>query len=336
MSPPALTHAQLDGILERFVVKDYHARPHSETAQPPVTRWLADGWLPRLPTHPEDLDLLLLTAVTGRKAQRDGIRFASTRYVSPVLTAYVGETVTVRYDPRDAAKPGVYHHDQYLCRAIAPELAADTVNLQQLQQARTARRRQLQQQLRDRRSLADGLPADQRHLPTAPAAGPEQGPLTVAPAPAHRPRTYAPTEGAAARSLLGKNDDGRRFLTAAIGELGGHPPTEPPAAALFPGHPKTAGSPSSPTLSVSTATSACAGDRPASARRCSPAATPACRTGSSGNATSTPPTPPPAPDRSRPGSCRHGHPAQLMRHSHLAGALLPGGPSTPRKSHVPS
>ncbi len=168
VTPPALTLAQLDGILERFVIEDYHARPHSETGQPPVERWLGDGWIPRAPAHPEDLDLLLLTATTGRIVQRDGIRFASTRYVSPVLAAYVGETVTIRYDPRDAAELRVYHHDQYLCRAIAPELAADAVTLQQLQHARTARRKQLKQQLRERRSLADSLPADQRHLPAPP------------------------------------------------------------------------------------------------------------------------------------------------------------------------
>ncbi len=195
VTPPALTLGQLDGILERFVVEDYHARPHSETGQPPAERWLGDGWIPRTPAHTEDLDLLLLTAATGRVVQRDGIRFASTRYLSPVLAAYVGETVTIRYDPRDAAELRVYHHDQYLCRAIAPELAADAVTLQQLQQARTARRKQLKQQLRERRSLADALPADQRHLPPAPdpaetmertAAAPP-----AAPAPAHRLRTYA-------------------------------------------------------------------------------------------------------------------------------------------------
>jgi len=128
--------------------------------------------------------------------QHDGIRFASTRYLSPVLAAYVGETVTIRYDPRDAAELRVYHHDQYLCRAIAPELAADTVTLQQLQQARTARRKQLKQQLRQRRSLADALPADKRHLPAPqeviePAAGTAvTGTLTPTP-PQHRLRTYA-------------------------------------------------------------------------------------------------------------------------------------------------
>jgi putative transposase len=131
--------------------------------------------------------------------QRDGIRFASTRYVSPVLAAYIGETVTIRYDPRDAAELRVYHHDQYLCRAIAPELAADAVTLQQLQQARTARRKQLKQQLRERRSLAGALPTHQRHLPPtacaeAPAAEPPAAmgsPAVDLPLPRHRLRTYA-------------------------------------------------------------------------------------------------------------------------------------------------
>jgi len=195
VTPPALTLGQLDGILERFLVEDYHARPHSETGQPPAQRWLGDGWIPRTAAHPEDLDLLLLTAATGRIVQRDGIRFASTRYLSPVLAAYVGETVTIRYDPRDAAELRVYHRDQYLCRAIAPELAANTITLKQLQQARTARRKQLKQQLRERRSLADALPADQRHLPPAPdAAETIERPVAArpaAPAPAHRLRTYA-------------------------------------------------------------------------------------------------------------------------------------------------
>jgi len=112
-----------------------------------------------------------------------------------VLAAYVGENVTIRYGPRDAAELRVYSHDQYLCRAIAPELAADAVTLQQLQQARTARRKRLKQQLRERRSLADALPADQRHLPPAPdviepaASSATTG--TSAATPSHRLRTYA-------------------------------------------------------------------------------------------------------------------------------------------------
>ena len=160
----ALTLEVLDAAVERFVIEQYHRRVHPETGQPPVERWAAGGWIPRLPAHSDDLDLLLLSAAASRRVQRDGVRFNGTRYLSTVLAAYVGEDVTVRYDPRDAAEVRIYHRDQFVCRAIAPELEGDSVTLKQVQQARTARRRALRQQLHERRSLADALPADDRYL----------------------------------------------------------------------------------------------------------------------------------------------------------------------------
>lgn len=168
-SAPALTLEQLDGILEQFIVTDYNARPHSQTHQVPVQRWAESGFIPRAPAHPEDLDLLLLTAAATRKVLRDGIKFAATRYVSPVLAAYVGEHVTVRYNPRDVGEIRVYFNDAFLCRAIAPELAADSVSLKELQAARSQQRRNLKKQLRQRRSLADALPADARYVPQSAA-----------------------------------------------------------------------------------------------------------------------------------------------------------------------
>jgi len=189
LTPPTLTLEQLDGILERFIVTEYNGRPHSETREIPVERWGASGFIPRSPAHPEDLDLLLLTAAATRKVQRDGIQFASTRYVSPVLAAYVGEHVTVRYDPRDVGEIRVYLADTFLCRAIAPELAADSISLHELQAARTQRRRDLKQQLRQRRSLADALPDDTRYLPPEPA---DVVPATTEKAPPrHGLRLYA-------------------------------------------------------------------------------------------------------------------------------------------------
>ena len=142
-----------------------------------------------MPAHPDDLDLLLLTAATGRRVQRDGVQFNGTRYLSPVLAAYVGEQVTVRHDPRDAAEVRLYHQNQFLCRAIAPELAGQSVTLKQLQTARTARRKALKEQLGNRRSLVDALPADDRYLPAAPIAAPPG--VFDEPRPAHRLRTYA-------------------------------------------------------------------------------------------------------------------------------------------------
>ncbi len=189
ITPPTLSLEQLDGIVEQFIVTHYNQRPHSQTGQAPTHRWEASGFIPRSPPHPEDLDLLLLTMAATRKVQRDGIQFASTRYVSPVLAAYVGEDVTVRYSPRDVGEIRIYWRDAFLCRAIAPELAADSVSLQELQAARSQRRRDLKQQLRQRRSFADTLPDDTRYSPAEPV---DAEPATSEKAPPrHGLRLYA-------------------------------------------------------------------------------------------------------------------------------------------------
>jgi putative transposase len=52
-----------------------------------------------MPESLEQLDLLLLTVVKPRRVQQDGIRSSCFRYIDPVLAAYVGESVTIRYDP---------------------------------------------------------------------------------------------------------------------------------------------------------------------------------------------------------------------------------------------
>lgn len=81
-----------------------------------------------------------------------------------MLAAYVGEHVTVRFNPRDVGEIRVYFNDGFLCRAIAPELAAESISLRELQAARSQRRRDLKRQLRHRRSLADALPTDTRYV----------------------------------------------------------------------------------------------------------------------------------------------------------------------------
>jgi len=129
----ALSLADLDAVIGKFIVEDYHQRPHSETGQPPALRWTADGWLPRMPDSLEQLDLLLLTVAKPRIVHRDGVHCHGLRYLEPTLAAYVGEPVEVRYDPRDLAEIRVYHHGRFLCRAVAGELAAATITLKDLQ-----------------------------------------------------------------------------------------------------------------------------------------------------------------------------------------------------------
>jgi putative transposase len=172
-TPPKLTLAQLDGAQQAFIVGDYHFRPHGETRQPPQERWEAGGFLPRMPDSLEQLDLLLLTVATPRKVHRDGIRFQGLRYLDLTLGGYVGEAVTIRYDPRDLAEVRVFHDGSFVCRAVCHELAAATISLKELQSARNQRRRELRGQVADRRSVVEELLAERK---PAPAPAPRPGP----------------------------------------------------------------------------------------------------------------------------------------------------------------
>jgi len=154
---PVLTLAELEGRLGAFLLDAYHHRPHGETGAPPQERWATHSFLPRLPERLEQLDLLLLTVASGRRVRPDGIRFQGLRYLDLTLAAYVGEPVTIRYDPRDLAELRVYHRDRFLCRAVCQELAGQRLSLQEIEQARGARRRHLQGEVQDRRAVVDAF-----------------------------------------------------------------------------------------------------------------------------------------------------------------------------------
>ena len=93
----------------------------------------------------------------SRKVQRDGIHFEGLRYLSPVLAAYVGEEITVRFDPRDMGEVRMFFRDRFLCRAITADCAGQSVQLREIVQARNKQRRDLKRVLRDRRQAVDSL-----------------------------------------------------------------------------------------------------------------------------------------------------------------------------------
>ena len=152
-----LTLAHLDELLREFFLGVYHQRVHGETKVTPAQRWEKGAFLPRMPESLEQLDLLLLTVAKARKVRNDGIHFLGQRYVDPTLAAYVGESVTLRYDPRDVAEIRVFHQQCFLCRAICPELAGTTVPFREIVRARNKHRRDLQATVRDRRRTVDEL-----------------------------------------------------------------------------------------------------------------------------------------------------------------------------------
>jgi putative transposase len=106
-----------------------------------------------MPDSLEQLDLLLLTVAKPR----NGLWFLGMRYADPTLAAYVGESVILRYDPRDVAEVRVFYHDRFLCCAICQDLAGATVPLRDIIRARNCQRRALRQTLQHRAQVVDTL-----------------------------------------------------------------------------------------------------------------------------------------------------------------------------------
>jgi putative transposase len=162
---PALTLSDLDHQF-RDSLREYHSRPHGETKLPPQDRWRQGGFLPRAPDSLEQLDLLLLTIAKTCIVQPGGVRFQGMRYIDPTLAAYIGETVLLRYDPRDMAEVRLFHKGKFLCRAIC--LAGQTVALRDIRRARDQRRRDLKETLRTRQATVDSLLGMRRGDSSAP------------------------------------------------------------------------------------------------------------------------------------------------------------------------
>ena len=138
-----LPGSAFEAKLQQFILDEYHQRPHRETGEAPQARWAGSGFLPRLPESLERLDLLLLTVATSRKVRPDGIHFQGLRYLDLTLAAYVGESVIIRYDPRDMAEIRIFHNQRFLCRAICAELAGETIALRDIMRTRNRRRQEL-------------------------------------------------------------------------------------------------------------------------------------------------------------------------------------------------
>jgi putative transposase len=66
------------------------------------------------------------------------------------MASYVGEAVTIRYDPRDLSEIRVFHRNKFLCRAVSEEHAGEVVTLKDIQAARRAHRRSLRKTINER------------------------------------------------------------------------------------------------------------------------------------------------------------------------------------------
>lgn len=150
-----LTLEQLEQRFKKWLVNEYLTRKHSEINMAPKDRWQDFPFVPRMPDSSEQLDLLLLTVAKTRRVRRDGIRFSGFRYLDVSLNAYIGEDVTIRYDPRDLGFIHVYSENVLICKAACFELTGETVSLKEVQHARNHESKVQRQQLKALLAIAE-------------------------------------------------------------------------------------------------------------------------------------------------------------------------------------
>jgi len=137
-----LSIADFETIFAEWV-RGYNDRDHSSLGRSPNAAWRADGWIPRLPDSLEDLNTLLVQVARPRVVRRDGIHFKTRRYMSPTLAPFVGQSVVLRFDPRDLSDVRVFHEGAYLCRAVSHDTSGGGVGLPEIKAARDRQRRKL-------------------------------------------------------------------------------------------------------------------------------------------------------------------------------------------------
>ncbi len=152
-----LTLDALENLIRDFLLNTYHRKIHPALKKTPIESWEENSFLPQLPESYEQLDLLLLTVAKSRKVRNVGISFSGLNYQSPLLAAYVGDPVLIRYDPRDISEIRIFHDDKFLCNAICPELSEESVSLAELQKARKKRKAELRNTINQRKSLVEQL-----------------------------------------------------------------------------------------------------------------------------------------------------------------------------------
>ena len=88
---------------------------------------------------------------------RDGIRFQGLRYMDELFADYIGESVIIRYDPRDLSAIRVFYKNKFLCQPTCANLDQHTIGLKEIQAARNSRRHALRTEIKQRISLVDAI-----------------------------------------------------------------------------------------------------------------------------------------------------------------------------------
>lgn len=152
-----LTIQELEQKIEDFLIYEYNHRKHSSIQTNPIKRWNKSGFLPNMRKSLEELDLLLLQISKSRKIHSDGIHFQGFRYINSNLSAFVGESVQIRYNSQDFAEIRVFFQNKFLFFAITPELSNFKVGIKDIVAARNKRKQSLKKQSSIIKSVTETL-----------------------------------------------------------------------------------------------------------------------------------------------------------------------------------
>jgi putative transposase len=140
-----LTLMQLEQLLVRYLVDHYNQAIDARMGdQSRIGRWEA-GRIAQLPLLGErELDLCLMRRDQRRVYRSGYLQFASLTYQGEHLAAYAGETVILRYNPRDITTVYVYqlqdHKEVFLTRAHAMGWETETLSYREAQPLSERRR----------------------------------------------------------------------------------------------------------------------------------------------------------------------------------------------------
>ncbi|KMY41503.1 Mu transposase C-terminal domain-containing protein [Peribacillus loiseleuriae] len=155
-----LTVSEFVEKITSFILNTYHHRTHGTTKKEPINMWNEFGFLPNIPNSLDELDLLLLTPAKPRKVHSDGIHFMGLKYMHTNLSAFVGENVVIRYDPRDIAEIRVFFNGEFLCTAISSSIDGYSIGVKEIEAARNKQKRELKKQVMHTKSVVENLKAE--------------------------------------------------------------------------------------------------------------------------------------------------------------------------------
>jgi putative transposase len=134
-----ITLRELHLLLVRYIVDNYNQRLDAGSGQTRFQRW--EAGLSALPSVIDERQLdICLAKKTRRSIYKSGyMSFENITYRGEYLAAYAGESVILRYDPRDISSVFVYRQDSgkevLLSQAHAIDLETEQISLEEAKAA---------------------------------------------------------------------------------------------------------------------------------------------------------------------------------------------------------